>query len=223
MLSYIANIQTAQILQNICKRKNILILNEKTTEIDIKSYLKEPTINFNLMKYLFVDVSLLKNSKKEIVESIYEFSQQYKNIRIIIYAQGFDNQDILLTNLYDLGFYNIINENDNTLVEIKINKIMETGLNKKDTRKYEKKREEKQKKSILKTMEKKIRSKILSENTKTENIPKEVYFFSLIIETIVKLLKFIFYLLIFILTSIGLTILVNKELRYMLLQILGLV
>lgn len=222
MLSYIANIQTAQILQNICKRKNILILNEKTTEIDIKSYLKEPTINFNLMKYLFVDVSLLKNSKKEIVESIYEFSQQYKNIRIIIYAQGFDNQDILLTNLYDLGFYNIINENDNTLVETKINKIIETGLNKKDTRKYEKKREEKQKKSILKTMEKKIRSKILSENTKTENIPKEVYFFSLIIETIVKLLKFIFYLLIFILTSIGLTILVNKELRYMLLQILGL-
>lgn len=222
MLSYIANIQTAQILQNICKRKNILILNEKTTEIDIKSYLKETTINFNLMKYLFVDVSLLKNSKKEIVESIYEFSQQYKNIRIIIYAQGFDNQDILLTNLYDLGFYNIINENDNTLVETKINKIIETGLNKKDTRKYEKKREEKQKKSILKTMEKKIRSKILSENTKTENIPKEVYFFSLIIETIVKLLKFIFYLLIFILTSIGLTILVNKELRYMLLQILGL-
>ena len=222
MLSYIANIQTAQILQNICKRKNILILNEKTTEIDIKSYLKETTINFNLMKYLFVDLSLLKNSKKEIVESIYEFSQQYKNIRIIIYAQGFDNQDILLTNLYDLGFYNIINENDNTLVETKINKIIETGLNKKDTRKYEKKREEKQKKSILKTMEKKIRSKILSENTKTENIPKEVYFFSLIIETIVKLLKFIFYLLIFILTSIGLTILVNKELRDMLLQILGL-
>lgn len=222
MLSYIANIQTAQILQNICKRKNILILNEKTTEIDIKKYLREPMINFNLMKYLFVDVSLLKNSKKEIVESIYEFSQQYKNIRIIIYAQGFDNQDILLTNLYDLGFYNIINENDNTLVETKINKIIETGLNKKDTRKYEKKREEKQKKSILKTMEKKIRSKILSENTKTENIPKEVYFFSLIIETIVKLLKFIFYLLIFILTSIGLTILVNKELRDMLLQILGL-
>lgn len=222
MLSYIANIQTAQILQNICKRKNILILNEKTTEIDIKYYLKEPTINFNLMKYLFIDVSLLKNSKKEIVESIYEFSKQYKNIRIIIYAQGFNNQDILLTNLYDLGFYNIINENDNTLVETKINKIIETGLNKKDTRKYEKKREEKQKKSILKTREKKIRSKILSENTKTENIPKEVYFFSIIIETIVKLLKFIFYLLIFILTSIGLTILVNKELRYMLLQILGL-
>lgn len=223
MLSYIANIQTAQILQNICKRKNILILNEKTTEIDIKNYLKEPTINFNLMKYLFIDVSLLKNSKKEIVESIYEFSKQYKNIRIIIYAKGFNNQDILLTNLYDLGFYNIINENDNTLVETKINKIIETGLNKKDTRKHEKKREEKQKKSILKTVEKKIRSKILSENTKTENIPKEVYFFSLIIETIVKLLKFIFYLLIFILTSIGLTILVNKELRYMLLQILGLV
>ncbi len=222
MLSYIANIQTAQILQNICKRKNILILNEKTTEIDIKNYLKEPTINFNLMKYLFIDVSLLKNSKKEIVESIYEFSKQYKNIRIIIYAQGFNNQDILLTNLYDLGFYNIINENDNTLVETKINKIIETGLKKKDTRKYEKKREEKQKKSILKTMEKKMRNKILSGNTKTENIPKEVYFFSLIIETIVKLLKFIFYLLIFILTSIGLTILVNKELRDMLLQILGL-
>lgn len=62
MLSYIANINTAQIIQAICKRKNILILNSQEGETDIKQYIKETKVNFNLIKYLVIDISALINS-----------------------------------------------------------------------------------------------------------------------------------------------------------------
>ena len=54
MLSYIANIDTAQLIQKICKRKNILILNTQESETDISQYVKEIKINFNLIKYLII-------------------------------------------------------------------------------------------------------------------------------------------------------------------------
>ena len=110
MLSYIANINTAQIIQAICKRKNILILNSQEGETDIKQYIKETKVNFNLIKYLVIDISALINSDTEIIESIYNFSKLYTRARIVIIATGYDCQNAILTNLYDLGFYNIIND-----------------------------------------------------------------------------------------------------------------
>ena len=74
MLSYIANINTAQIIQAICKSKNILILNSQEGETDINQYIKETKVNFNLIKYLVIDISALVNSDTEIIESIYNFS-----------------------------------------------------------------------------------------------------------------------------------------------------
>ena len=51
MLSYIANMDTAQLIQKVCKRKNILILNTQELETDISQYVKEIKINFNLIKF----------------------------------------------------------------------------------------------------------------------------------------------------------------------------
>ena len=49
-----------------------------------------------------------------------------------------------------------------------------------------------------------------------------VYFFALLIEALTRLIKLIGYVAVFILTSIGITILLNAELRDMVFQILGL-
>ena len=45
MLSYSASLETAQLIQKICKRKNILILNTQESETDISQYVKETKIN----------------------------------------------------------------------------------------------------------------------------------------------------------------------------------
>ena len=45
MLSYIASIDTAQLIQKVCKRKSILILNTQQEMTDISQYVKETKIN----------------------------------------------------------------------------------------------------------------------------------------------------------------------------------
>lgn len=225
MLSYIANINTAQIIQAICKRKNILILNSQEGETDIKQYIKETKVNFNLIKYLVIDISALINSDTEIIESIYNFSKLYTRARIIIIATGYDCQNAILTNLYDLGFYNIINDLE---LEEKLNIALDTGLQKKDVKKFEKKVEVIQKESKfnkitdkLKQLKTNKKSKSKKE-TNTDMPTNKVYLFSLLLEAITRLVNLICYALVFTLTSIGLTILLNQELRELVFQIFGL-
>ena len=225
MLSYIANINTAQIIQTICKSKNILILNSQEGETDINQYIKETKVNFNLIKYLVIDISALVNSDTEIIESIYNFSKLYTRARIIIIAAWYDCQSAILTNLYDLGFYNIIN--DLEFAE-KLNIAIDTGLQKKDAKKFEKKVEVIQKESKLNKITdklKQLRTNPKSKSKKETNMDmptNKVYLFSLLLEAVTRLVKFICYLAIFGLTSVGLTILLNEELRELVFQIFGL-
>lgn len=225
MLSYIASINTAQIIQTMCKRKNILILNSQEEITDINQYIKETKVNFNLIKYLVIDISAVTNSDTEIIDSIYNFSKIYTRARIIIIAAGYDSQNAVLTNLYDLGFYNIINELE---IEEKLGIALDNGLQKKDSKKFEKKVEVISKKNNFSKIVDKFKNLKFKKNSKkpkeiSNDMPtNKVYLFSLLLEAVTRLVKFICYLLVFGLTSVGLTILLNAELREMVFQIFGL-
>lgn len=225
MLSYIACINTAQVIQAICKRKNILILNSQEEITDINQYIKETKVNFNLIKYLVIDISAVTNSDTEIIDSIYNFSKIYTRARIIIIAAGYDSQNAVLTNLYDLGFYNIINELE---IEEKLGIALDNGLQKKDSKKFEKKVEVILKENNFSKIADKFKNLKFKKNSKKQkevssDMPtNKVYLFSLLLEAVTRLVKFICYLLVFGLTSVGLTILLNAELREMVFQIFGL-
>lgn len=230
MLSYIANTDLARTIETICKRKNILILNSQEIETDIKQYIKETKVNFNLSKYLIIDISLLTNSDSEIIESIFSFSKLYTKTRIIILASNMDSQNPILTNLFDLGFYNIINESDKKEIETKLNTALgENGITKNESKKFKKKEEQVTKESKFKTAINKVKLQRKPKESKKINKEKNldipthsVYLFSLLLEAITRLVKFICYVLVFGLTSVGLTILLNSELREMVFQIFGL-
>lgn len=230
MLSYIANTDLARNIETICKRKNILILNAQEIETDIKQYIKETKVNFNLSKYLIIDISLLTNSDSEIIESIYNFSKLYTKTRIIILANGVDSQNPILTNLFDLGFYNIINESDSMEIETKLNTALnESGITKSESKKFKKKEEQVTKENKFKTAMNKVKSqkqpkkeKIINKEKNLDMPTHSVYLFSLLLEAITRLVKFICYVLVFGLTSVGLTILLNSELREIVFQIFGL-
>ena len=231
MLSYIANIDTAQIIQKVCKRKNILILNTQELETDISQYVKEIKINFNLIKYLIIDLNSLTNSETEIVENIYNFSKLYTKTRIIILASNYNEQNVILTNLYDLGFYNIINEFEIDKIENKLNiALSEEGIQKNDSKRFKKREEVIQKESKIKNLIDKIKSKPskkkvnkkIKEESKSDMPSNSVYLFSLLLEAVTRIVKFICYVVVFVLTSIGLTILLNSELRELVFQIFGL-
>lgn len=231
MLSYIASIDTAQLIQKVCKRKNILILNTQESETDISQYVKETKINFNLIKYLIIDLNSITNSETEIIESIYNFSKIYTKTRIIILASNYNEQNIILTNLFDLGFYNIINEFETDAIENKLNiALSETGIQKNESKRFKKREEVIQRESKIKNLIDNIKSKTnknkvskkIKEKSKNDMPSNSVYLFSLLLEAVTRIVKFICYVVVFALTSIGLTILLNRELRELVFQIFGL-
>ena len=133
MLSYIASNSTARLIKDICKQQNITILNQEVEEIDFLKYIKQTKVNFNLIKYLIIDLSQLKNTDDEVINSIKYFKEMYVNTRVIIIAKGYDNQNVILTNLYE------INALDETQVKEEIKKCLsQSGLQEKDSRRFKK-------------------------------------------------------------------------------------
>lgn len=230
MLSYIASNSTAELIKSICDEKNITILNHNVEELDFLEYIKQTKVNFNLIKFFIIDLSQIKNTEDEIINSIRYFKELYLNTRVIIIARGYDNQNKILTSLYENKIFNLINDEEDLIIQIEIKKCLSLeGLQEKDVKRFKKveevqtkKKSKKQKKALVKDEKKeKIKQENEKENIQTQQI-NSVYFFAILLEAITRLIKFISYVLVFSLTSIGLTILLNSELRELVFQILGL-
>ena len=232
MLSYIASNSTAEIIKNVCKEQNITILNQEVEEIDFFKYIKQTKVNFNLVKYFVIELKQIKNTEDEIINSIKYFKEMYVNTRLIIIAKGYDNQNIILTTLYENRIFNIINNSDEQQIKVEIEKcLLGNGLQEKDANRFKRieevKVDKKKKFNIISKLKEKFanQEKVqkTSEKIETQNqINSSVYFFAVLVDAIKSLVRLLCYIAIFILTSVGLTFLFNEELRNVIFQILGL-
>ena len=223
MLNYIATENTAKLIKQVCKNQNILILYETQNITNIRQYLKETKVNFNLVKYFIIELNNLDNTENEIIESIYKFNKLHSKIRIIILAQGLSDQSKLLNELYNNGIYNIINNSDNKKIQEELIKCLSNkGIQKTDAKRY-KKKEEKVKKdkkiSILKNKLKEIYNILKKNDDKTLN-STSVYFFRVLIKIVSEFVKIIYWVTKILLIYIGIKILFNSQLREIILQIL---
>lgn len=230
MLGYIASNSTANLIKRICQELNITILNQEVEELDFLKYIKQTKVNFNLIKYLIIDLGQLKNTEDEIIKAIQYFKEMYANTRIIVIAKGYDCQNIILTNLYENKLYNIINETEEQQIKEEIMKCLsQTGIQEKEARKFKKIEEVKiEKNRKYKNLVSKLKEKLTRkeqvkrpiENIETQNqINSGVYFFAILIDAIKSLVKLLCYIVVFALTSVGLTFLFNEELRNIVFQI----
>ena len=226
MLSYIASNPMEDLIQNVCNELKITILS-RIGKIDFLQYIKETKVNFKLIKYIVIDLKSLKGTNEKKINSISYFSEIYPNIRIVILASGYENQNIILTNLYEKGIYNIINSENLKQVKEELKKALTLdGISKKESKRFKvvKVKEKKSKKN------KHFNKLIMKKNNKKLNIKKNeiqventsIYFFTLLIQAITQLLEFLGTVIIFGLTSLGLTIIFNESLRNIVFQILGL-
>ena len=232
MLSYIASNSTAEIIKNVCKEQNITILNQEVEEIDFFKYIKQTKVNFNLVKYFVIELKQIKNTEDEIINSIKYFKEMYVNTRLIIIAKGYDNQNIILTTLYENRIFNIINNSDEQQIKVEIEKcLLGNGLQEKDAKRFKRIEEVKVDKKVKFNIIPKLKEKFAnqekvqkpSKNIEAQNqINSSVYFFAVLVDAIKSLVRLLCYIAIFILTSVGLTILFNEELRNEIFQILGL-
>lgn len=232
MLSYIASNSTAEIIKNVCKKQSITILNQEVEEIDFFKYIKQTKVNFNLVKYFVIDLKQIKNTEDEIINSIKYFKEMYVNTRLIIIAKGYNEQNIILTTLYENRIFNIINNSDEQQIKLEIEKcLLGDGLQEKDAKRFKRIEEVKVDKKVKFNIIPKLKEKLAnqekvqkpSENIETQNqINSSVYFFAVLVDAIKSLVRLLCYIAIFILTSVGLTFLFNEELRNVIFQILGL-
>ena len=232
MLSYIASNSTAEIIKNVCKEQNITILNQEVEEIDFFKYIKQTKVNFNLVKYFVIELKQIKNTEDEIINSIKYFKEMYVNTRLIIIAKGYDNQNIILTTLYENRIFNIINNSDEQQIKVEIEKcLLGNGLQEKDAKRFKRIEEVKVDKKVKFNIIPKLKEKFAnqekvqkpSKNIEAQNqINSSVYFFAVLVDAIKSLVRILCYIAIFILTSVGLTFLFNEELRNVIFQILGL-
>ena len=225
MLSYIASNSTKDLIIDVCKKLQITVLSQ-VDEVDFLQYIKETKVNFKLIKYIIIDLRCLKGTEENQINAISYFKELYPSIRIVILANGYDEQNIILTSLYEKGIYNIINTNEIETARKELKKCLsEEGITKKEAKRFKRMEEVKSEKTNkFKEMITKIKPKELSKKVKNENIPEtpvntSVYFFALLIRAITKLLELIGVIIIFGLTSLGLTILFNEPLRNMIFQI----
>lgn len=216
MLSYIANKPESEYIEQVCRDLNITILSQ-AGKVDFLKYIKETKVNFKLIKYIIIDLKSIKGTEEKQLEDILSFNELYPNIRIIILASGYSEQNLVLTTLYEKGLYNIVNEKD---VFEKLKKSLSIeGISKRDAKKFKRVQETKINKYN------KLKEKILQvKQTKYEREPQaqvntSVYFFTFFIKAITKLLELIGVIIIFTLTSLGLTILFNEPLRNMMFEI----
>lgn len=228
MLSYIASNSTKDLIINVCERLQITILSQ-VDEVDFLQYIKETKVNFKLIKYMIIDLKSLKGTEENQINAICYFKELYPTIRIIILANGYDEQNIILNSLYEKGIYNMINANKIEEVRMELEKCLsDEGISKKEAKRFKKVEEVKTKKTnklkeiITKRKPEKSIGKVKSKNKPETPINTSVYFFTLFIRAITKLLELIGVIIIFALTSLGLTILFNEPLRNAVVQILGL-
>lgn len=228
MLSYIASNSTKDLIINVCERLQITILSQ-VDEVDFLQYIKETKVNFKLIKYMIIDLKSLKGTEENQINAICYFKELYPTIRIIILANGYDEQNIILNSLYEKGIYNMINANKIEKVRMELEKCLsDEGISKKEAKRFKKVEEVKTKKTnklkeiITKIKPEKTVGKVNSKTKLETPINTSVYFFTLFIRAITKLLELIGVIIIFALTSLGLTILFNEPLRNAVIQILNL-
>ena len=228
MLSYIASNPTKDLIEGVCKELNITILSQ-IGEIDFLQYIKETKVNFKLIKYIIIDLKSLKGTEENIINTISYFYEVYPNIRIIILASGYDDQNEILTSLYEKGIYNIINSVELEEIKIELKKsLISDGLSRKDSRKFKKveiikaKKSSKFRENITKLRVQDKERKSNNESIEKTQVNSSVYFFTLLIQALNKLLELLGTAIIFGLTSLGLTIIFNESLRNAVFQIFGL-
>ena len=218
MLNYIAKEKVREAIEKVCKDKNILILYKTDYSVNIEEYIKETNVNFNVIRYFVIDINCILDVEN-FSKIISQLKIMYRAIRIIVIASYKDNS-LLLEQLYQMQIYNLVDaDSENTIEKQLLDALSDKGIQKKQVIMFDKKEQENiiKKNNRKKAINNKIESIIKFFKRGNTHKNNNVCFF--LLEVITKIVKLLIGILFFILTSIGITVLFNEQLRSLLIQI----
>lgn len=180
---------------------------------DFSIYVDKKLMNKNLEKIskIIIDITNFNDKKENILNSVARIKVIY-NIQIIIIAIGYKIGDELLSEFFKIGIYDFVISDDNSYQDEELRKSMQ-GNNYKDALKFK----------IDNKKNNKIKNLKIKNIKRKKQVSKEKILltcFSMIKNTFSSVLKLLFYTVIMTLISIGATVIVNSNLRNILIQII---
>ncbi len=135
LLLYMSSNQNIGLFDKSCA-DNSIVIKQLNGEFSLNQFVIQDISNMNCYQYFAVDLSSLKDTDDEIINTIVGIKSMY-DIRIIILAIGYDNNNPLLGRLFAEGIYNMITAMKTIQLQEEIsNCIIYEGMQYKDAIKY---------------------------------------------------------------------------------------
>ena len=135
LLLYMSSNQNIGLFDKSCA-DNSIVIKQLNGDFNLSQFVIQDMSNMNCYQYLAIDLSCLKDTDDEIINTIVGIKSMY-DIRIIIFTLGYEGNNPLLGRLFAEGIYNII-----TAIKTKqqqeeiLNCLSDDGMQYKDSIKY---------------------------------------------------------------------------------------
>ena len=116
-------------------KKPSIVLKQINGEFHLSKFVIQDMSNLNCYQYIAIDLTCLKDSDDEIINTVVGIKSMY-DIRIIILAPGYSNDTPILGRLFAEGIYNIITADKTKALHEEISNCLNPGLQYKDAIKY---------------------------------------------------------------------------------------
>lgn len=97
MLLYLSSNENIEIFDFLSKEKG-MVMKKLSGEFYLKKFVIHDMRNLSHYSYFDIDLKALKDTENEIIEAIIAFKTMYDS-RIIIFAEGMDRQDEIISKL----------------------------------------------------------------------------------------------------------------------------
>ena len=200
-----------KIIKTIYKYIDIKKCLVESEVVDINKYIDEELMskNIDFIDKIIIDINSLNNNSNEIINAIQRIKVIY-DIQIIIIAIGYKVGNEMLSQIFDLGVYDFIVSEDKSYQDEEFRNAIK-GNNYIDSVKFK--------------VENNIKKKVKIKNKKVKKIKqgnkqKILTCFNFIKNIILFIFKTLGYLILMFLLSVGVTCLINSNIRQILIDIL---
>ena len=134
LLLYMSSNRNMGLMDKPCE-ENAIVLKQINGEFELSKFAIQDMSNMNCYQYIAIDLTCLKDSDDEIINTVVGIKSMY-DIRIIILAPGYSNDTPILGRLFAEGIYNIITVDKTKVLHEEISNCLNTGMQYKDAIKY---------------------------------------------------------------------------------------
>ena len=134
LLLYMTSNHNMGLFDKPCAEHSVTI-KQINGEYRISRFITQDISSMNCYEYIAIDLTCLKDSDDEIINTVVGIKSMY-DIRIIILASGYPKEASILGRLFAEGIYNIITADKMKEIHADISKCLSPGMEYKDAIKY---------------------------------------------------------------------------------------